>query len=108
MVRVSYEVDIPAGAFVMQYVGEMICRATMEGRSRHNSRRGYHNYCMEIVQDEWDWEDNWKLPCIDSLVSHRTESSPAPFTSRCRDCEKQAMVVLGYVAGVLSTLLFRR
>ncbi|PHJ15867.1 histone lysine methyltransferase set suv39 [Cystoisospora suis] len=51
----------------MQYVGEMICRATMEGRSRHNSRRGYHNYCMEIVQDEWDWEDNWKSPCIDSL-----------------------------------------
>nr|CEL67109.1 TPA: SET domain containing protein, putative [Neospora caninum Liverpool] len=61
------QVEIPAGAFIMQYVGEIMCRATMEGRSRHNSRRGYHNYCMEIVQDEWDWEDNWKLPCIDSL-----------------------------------------
>ncbi|KFH02853.1 histone lysine methyltransferase SET/SUV39 [Toxoplasma gondii VAND] len=61
------QVAIPSGAFIMQYVGEMMCRATMEGRSRHNSRRGYHNYCMEIVQDEWEWEDNWKLPCIDSL-----------------------------------------
>ncbi|PFH33434.1 histone lysine methyltransferase SET/SUV39 [Besnoitia besnoiti] len=61
------QVAIPSGAFIMQYVGEIMCRATMDGRSRHNSRRGYHNYCMEIVQDEWDWEDNWKLPCIDSL-----------------------------------------
>ncbi|OEH80296.1 set domain-containing protein [Cyclospora cayetanensis] len=58
---------IPKGAFIMQYVGEVIPRAVMDGRSRQEARRGYHNYCMEAVGEERDLEYDWAAPCIDSL-----------------------------------------
>lgn len=58
---------IPKGAFVMQYVGEVIPRAVMDGRSRQETRRGYHNYCMEAVGEERDLDYDWAAPCIDSL-----------------------------------------
>ncbi|KAL8445292.1 hypothetical protein Emed_005749 [Eimeria media] len=58
---------IPKGAFVMQYVGEVIPRAVMDGRSRQEARKGYHNYCMEVVGEESDLEYDWAAPCIDSL-----------------------------------------
>ncbi|KAL8430518.1 hypothetical protein ACSSS7_005850 [Eimeria intestinalis] len=68
---------IPKGAFVMQYVGEVIPRAVMDGRSRQEARKGYHNYCMEVVGEESDLEYDWAAPCIDSLVSRLPPKNPS-------------------------------
>ena len=61
--------NIAKGSFIMQYVGEVIPRAVMDGRSKQETRRGHHNYCMEAVGEERDLEYDWAAPCIDSLVS---------------------------------------
>ncbi|CDJ39837.1 SET domain containing protein, putative [Eimeria tenella] len=58
---------IPRGAFIMQYVGEVLPRAAMDGRSRQASRRGFHNYCMEAVGEERDLNYDAAAPCIDAL-----------------------------------------
>ena len=94
---------IPKGAFVMQYVGEVIPRAVMDGRSRQEARRGYHNYCMEAVGEERDLDYDWAAPCIDSLVRleiYTSVSSPrGGDRERERERERETRIAEGAETG---------
>lgn len=49
----------------------------MDGRSKQVTRRGYHNYCMELVVEEKDVEFDWGVVCINSLVRRLSSASGA-------------------------------
>ncbi|EKX72813.1 conserved hypothetical protein [Theileria equi strain WA] len=60
-------VPLRKGTFIMQYVGEIICRSEMAAREHHYDKLGQFNYCMESVEMEKQ-SDDWQMPCIDSMV----------------------------------------
>eukprot|EP00371_Babesia_bovis_P000750 XP_001609397.1 SET domain containing protein [Babesia bovis T2Bo] len=60
-------VPISAGTYIMQYIGEIICRREMMAREHQYDKLGKFNYCMEAVEMETLYDD-WQMPCIDSML----------------------------------------
>ncbi|GFE55508.1 SET domain-containing protein protein [Babesia ovis] len=60
-------VPITVGTYIMQYIGEIICRREMMAREHQYDKLGKFNYCMEAVEMETMYDD-WQMPCIDSML----------------------------------------
>ncbi|KAK1442342.1 histone-lysine N-methyltransferase suv39h domain containing protein [Babesia gibsoni] len=60
-------VPISEGTYIMQYVGEIICRSEMMAREHQYDKLGLFNYCMEAVEME-TLHDDWQMPCMDSMI----------------------------------------
>lgn len=60
-------VPITMGTYIMQYVGEIVCRSEMMAREHQYDKLGLFNYCMEAVEME-TLHDDWQMPCMDSMV----------------------------------------
>ncbi|CDR97961.1 SET domain containing protein, putative [Babesia bigemina] len=60
-------VHITIGTYIMQYVGEVVCRSEMMAREHQYDKLGRFNYCMEAVEME-TLHDDWQMPCMDSMV----------------------------------------